>query len=84
MVDITAGTNRKETVRGSVDVLFDPELDRLILRFEGLLTVCKLLEQRGATDVELGEHRRELERGSRRLASLVGRAGAGRPESAAA
>jgi len=54
--------------------LFDPELDRLILRFEGLLHVLKLLEQRGASETELQEHRRALERTSRQLAGIVGRA----------
>ena len=41
--------------------LFDPELDRLMLRFEGLLRVCELLEQRGASEAELCEHRLALE-----------------------
>lgn len=57
------------------ELLFDAELDRLILRFEGLLEVCKLLEQRGATEAELTEHRRELELVSKQLASLVARSG---------
>ena len=55
--------------------IIDAELDRLIVRFEGLLEVCKLLEQRGATEAEIDEHRRELERVSRQLAALVGRNG---------
>jgi hypothetical protein len=54
--------------------LFDPELDRLILRFEGLLQVCKILERRGASEAELSEHRQALERTSRRLAAFVARA----------
>ena len=53
--------------------LFDPELDRLVLRFEGLLHVCKILERRGATETELREHRRALERTGRELAALVAR-----------
>ena len=61
----------------SVGALFDVELDRLILRFEGLLEVCKLLEQRGASDAEIQEHRRELERVSRQLAAFVARNGDG-------
>jgi hypothetical protein len=65
-------------------VLFDAELDRLIIRFEGLLEVCKLLEERGATDAEIGEHRRELEKVSSQLAALVGRAGKGRARRIAA
>jgi hypothetical protein len=58
------------------DLLFDGELDRLILRFEGLLRVGRLLEERGASPAELREHRRELERVSRELAGFVGRAAA--------
>jgi hypothetical protein len=53
----------------------DGELDRLIMRFEGLLEVCKLLEQRGASEAELDEHRIELERVSSELARLVRRRG---------
>ena len=60
----------------SHDLLFDGELDRLILRFEGLLCVGRLLEQRGASPAELREHRRELERVSRQLAGFVGRVAA--------
>jgi hypothetical protein len=60
----------------AADLLFDPELDRLILRFEGLLRVSRILEQRGASEAELLEHRRELERVSRQLANFVGRAAA--------
>jgi hypothetical protein len=85
-VDVTAGIDRKETVMGDheygpsgaellLDARLAAELDRLILRFEGLLEVCKLLEQRGATEAELAEHRREFELVSRRLASLVARGG---------
>jgi hypothetical protein len=57
----------------AVEMLFDPELDRLLLRFEGLLRVSKLLEARGASPGELLEHRRELERVSCELAGFVGR-----------
>jgi hypothetical protein len=55
-------------------LLFDSEFDRLILRFEGLLHVLKILEQRGASEAELQEHRRALERTSRQLAGIVARA----------
>jgi hypothetical protein len=58
------------------ELLFDGELDRLILRFEGLLRVGRLLEERGASPAELREHRTELERVSRELACFVGRAAA--------
>jgi hypothetical protein len=71
--DITAGTTRKEPVISATNPLFDPELDRLILRFEGLLHVCKILERRGASETELQEHRRALERTGRELAALVAR-----------
>jgi hypothetical protein len=67
-----------------VELILDGELDRLIMRFEGLLEVCKLLEQRGATEAELDEHRRELERVSRRLAALAAHNGAWRAPSVAA
>lgn len=50
------------------------ELERLVFRLEGLLRVCKLLEQRGASDAELAEHRVELARVNRRLAVLLRRA----------
>jgi len=60
----------------SQELLLDGELDRLMLRFEGLLRVGRLLEERGASPVELREHRRELERVSRELAGFVGRAAA--------
>jgi hypothetical protein len=56
------------------DLVFDAELDRLIVRFEGLLRVGRLLEDRGASPAELREHRRELERVSRELAGFVARA----------
>jgi hypothetical protein len=61
----------------AAQILFDAELDRLIVRFEGLLEVCKLLEERGATEEELNEHRQELEKVSRQLAALVARTGNG-------
>jgi hypothetical protein len=61
-----------------VELILDGELDRLIMRFEGLLEVCKLLEQRGASEAELDEHRRELEHVSRQLAALAAHNGAWR------
>jgi hypothetical protein len=67
-----------------IELILDGEVDRLIVRFEGLLEVCKLLEQRGATEAELDEHRRELERVSRQLAALAARNGAWRAPSVAA
>ena len=64
------------------EVQFDGKLDRLIVRFEGLLGVCKLLERRGASEAELDQHRLELERVSWELASLVRQTGHGRPRPA--
>jgi hypothetical protein len=66
------------------EVLFDGELDRLIVRFEGLLRVSRLLEERGASEGELDEHRLELERVSSELAGIVRRMGNGQRRSAAA
>ena len=54
----------------AADILFDPELDRLILRFEGLLRVSRILERQGATEAELLEHRRELGTGQPRAGEL--------------
>jgi hypothetical protein len=67
-----------------VELILDGELDRLIMRFEGLLEVCKLLEQRGASEAELDEHRHELERVSRQLAALAAHNGAWRATDVAA
>ncbi len=68
----------------AAEILFDAELDRLIVRFEGLLEVCKLLDERGATEAELDEHRRELEKVGRDLAALVARNGNGNARGLAA
>ena len=67
-----------------VEALLDGELDRLIVRFEGLMRVSRLLEERGATEAELDEHRLALEQVSRELASLVRRNGNGRRPGTAA
>ena len=53
------------------DPIVSGELYGLILRCEGLLRVCSILEERGASDAELAEHRRELDRVSRELGRLV-------------
>ena len=53
------------------DPIMSGELYGLILRCEGLLRVCSLLEERGASEAELAEHRRELDRVSRELGRLV-------------
>ncbi len=64
------------------EALFDGELDRLIVRFEGLLRVSRLLEERGASEAELDEHRLELERVSSQLGGIVRRKGNGRSAAA--
>jgi len=47
------------------------DVEELLLRIKGLIFARAILEQRGATEVELEEHRRELERLRWRLASLT-------------
>jgi hypothetical protein len=42
-----------------------------LLRIRGLIFARAILEQRGATEVELEEHQLEIERLRRRLASLI-------------
>ncbi len=68
----------------TAEQIFDPELDRLIVRFEGLLEVCKLLERRGASEAELNAHRRELERVGLQLSALAAHGGAWRTPGVAA
>ena len=53
------------------DPIMSGELYGLILRCEGLLRVCSILEERGASETELAEHRRELDRVSGELGRLV-------------
>jgi hypothetical protein len=47
------------------------DVEELLLRIRGLIFARAILEQRGATEVELEEHRLEIERLRRRLASLM-------------
>lgn len=47
------------------------EVEELLMRIRGLVYVCAILEQRGASEVELDEHRRETDRLRQRLADLV-------------
>ena len=70
MSNLAAGMTGKETVMGD-DPIVGAEVYSLILRCEGLLRVCSLLEQRGASEAELAEHRRELDRVSGELGRLV-------------
>jgi hypothetical protein len=47
------------------------DVEELLLRIRGLIFARAILEQRGATEVELEEHRLEIERLRWRLASLM-------------
>jgi hypothetical protein len=47
------------------------DVDELLLRIKGLIFARAILEQRGASEVELEEHQREIERLRWRLASLI-------------
>jgi hypothetical protein len=58
------------------------DVEELLLGIKGLIFARAILEQRGATKVELEEHRLELERLRWRLAGLI-RHGPARSDSAA-
>jgi hypothetical protein len=47
------------------------EVEELLLGIRGLIFASAILEQRGATELELAEHRLEIERLRWRLASLI-------------
>jgi hypothetical protein len=47
------------------------EVDDLLLRIRGLVFMRGMLEERGASKLELERHRREIERLRRELAALV-------------
>jgi hypothetical protein len=49
----------------------ESEIDRLLLHIKGLVFVRALLEEQGASAVEIAEHTAELERERERLARLV-------------
>jgi hypothetical protein len=53
------------------------EVDDLLLRIKGVVYACAILEERGAPETELAEHRRELARLRDRLAFVVSSAGDG-------
>ena len=55
--------------RGSIVPM--SEVEELLLRIRGIVFVRAILEQRGATEAELDEHRLELEHLRRRLARVV-------------
>jgi hypothetical protein len=61
----TDGAAGRSGTRASGDV------DELLLRIRGLIFARAILEQRGASDLELEEHRLEIERLRWRLASLI-------------
>jgi hypothetical protein len=48
------------------------DVEELLLGIKGLIFARAILEQRGASEVELEEHQRDLERLRWRLASLIG------------
>jgi hypothetical protein len=52
------------------------EVDELLLRIRGLVFVRSLLEERGASPLELERHRRETDRLRQRLAAIVAAGGA--------
>jgi hypothetical protein len=47
------------------------EVDDLLLRIKGVVFACAILEERGAGESELAEHRRELTRLRERLAFVI-------------
>jgi hypothetical protein len=53
------------------------EVDDLLLSIKGVVFACAILEERGAAETELAEHRRELVRLRERLAWVVSSAGDG-------
>jgi hypothetical protein len=56
----------------SRDATLTNDVDELLLRIKGLIFARAILEQRGASEVELEEYQGELERLRWRLASLIG------------
>ena len=60
-------TERSATRNGTLT----NDVEELLLRIRGLIFARAILEQRGATEVELEEHRLEIERLRWRLASLI-------------
>ena len=60
-------TERSATRNGTLT----NDVEELLLRIRDLIFARAILEQRGATDHELAEHRMEIERLRWRLASLM-------------
>jgi len=63
------------TTTDSIDgaAILDRSIDELLLQARGLVLVREVLVRRGASNVELDAHTRELERVRRRLAEAVTR-----------
>jgi hypothetical protein len=59
------------------------EIDDLLLHLKGLVLVRGLLEERGASDADIGKHTQEIERLRTRLADLVRDTGGGAVSAAA-
>jgi hypothetical protein len=62
---------RTERSAGGYRAQRNREVDELLLGIRGLVFASAILEQRGATELELAEHRLEIERLRWRLASLM-------------
>jgi hypothetical protein len=60
------------------------EVDDLVLHLKGLVLVRALLQERGASEAELGEHSAEITRVRSRLAELVQKGGGAESSRAAA
>jgi len=60
-----------------LDLRTTSELERLVLRLKGLVEVRRMLQERGASERELEEHRLEINRVRMRLARLARHAASG-------
>jgi hypothetical protein len=60
-----------ELTVGRADRWNSGEVEDLLLRIKGLVFACAILEERGAPQAELAEHRHELVRLRERLAFVV-------------
>src|SRR4029450_11346075 len=66
------GMERTTERRASRDATLTNDVDELLLRIKGLIFARAILEQRGASEVELEEYQGELERLRCRRASVIG------------
>ena len=62
------GTTKRSATRNGT---LTNDVEELLLRIRGLIFARAILEQRGATEVELEEHQLEIERLRWRPASLI-------------